>query len=352
MGNITKKTRAPRIEETADYARFTSSRGNRPVDTGGRRALRQSMERYGWLAAFPMMVRRDGDMLVIVDGQHRFAIAQEMGLPVRYVAEERDIDVALINNGCSTWKHADYASSWAQRGNAEYQKLIDFSAANGVSLGIGVALLDGTGYVQDNTAAMRRFKDGQFKVREGSVAQADRICAIIREARALKRAPASSSFIRAAMLCCALPEFDDERFRKNLTHCPEKFLAFSGLDAVLTMFEDIYNHRQRMLFPLRVAVANAAKEAKEKAAHDERLIAERAARRREAEAERLRRLENCAGRVAEYAAARRAPTSVLIASRALGLPYRLITEAARAFGLYTVRPGGYIIVKAEAATEN
>ena len=102
MENSTKKPKSPRIEETADYALFTSGKGNRPVKAGGRRALRDSMARYGWLPAFPMMVRRDSGMLVIIDGQHRFAIAQELGIPARYVVDNREVDVALINNGCST----------------------------------------------------------------------------------------------------------------------------------------------------------------------------------------------------------------------------------------------------------
>ena len=184
-----------------------------------------------------------------------------MRIPVRYVVEEREVDVALINNGCSMWKHADYAKSWAQRGRADYQRLIDFSTTNKVSLSVAVSLLDGGGYAGD-AGALLRFRNGNFRVREHALENALRVCAIIRAARELRR-KTSTVFIRAAALCCWLPDFDGARLRKSIAHCPEKVLSLAGLDATLTMFEDVYNHRQRELFPLRVTVLTAIKESRD-----------------------------------------------------------------------------------------
>ena len=176
---------------------------------------------------------------------------------------------------------------------------------------------------------MRAFRDGKFRVCEDASANASRVCAIVRAARGLGSA-ANATFIRAATLCCSLPDFDDARLLKGMAICPEKLLPFAGVDATLTMFEDIYNLRQRTLFPLRVAVTNAVKKARDQ---DPARIAAR-----------QKKLADCAARVVAFVAERRAPTSVLTASRALKISYRIITEAARAAGLYVVKPGGYITV--------
>src|SRR6056297_915954 len=81
------------IKTTTDYSLFSMMDQNRDVDMDNRKVknLAKSMQQYGWLNAFPAMVRTSGKKLIIIDGQHRISVAREYGIPVKYVIEEKEI---------------------------------------------------------------------------------------------------------------------------------------------------------------------------------------------------------------------------------------------------------------------
>jgi ParB-like chromosome segregation protein Spo0J len=78
----TKKTaqKGREILKTSDYTLFRTIEGNRNINLLHLNRLRQSMlEKY----LFTIIIVNEN--MEIIDGQHRFTVCRELGLPVYYV---------------------------------------------------------------------------------------------------------------------------------------------------------------------------------------------------------------------------------------------------------------------------
>jgi hypothetical protein len=230
------------LTSTKNYDLFFRSRENRPVHIDKHKNLRKSMDKYGWIPAYPMHVVRDAaGRLVIVDGQHRFEIAKELGLAVWYVVGDESVDVAVINNGQKPWKIPDYVGSFQQRGIADYVKLQAFVEKHKIPLSTAIALLSGTvsyGNVKD------AFTQGRFKIIDE--AYATRACFIVNAIRKYNRRSVSSNLIDAIAACCRVDYFDVDRLVNGIERCPEKIVSYSTRAAMLAMLEEIYNFGRAM----------------------------------------------------------------------------------------------------------
>lgn len=135
-----------KIQTTKNYRLFHRHEGeNREVDIGKHYRLRESMKRYGFLRSFPIVCYRDKDgNLYVKDGQHRLAIAEELGLSVWWVEETVNFDPAITSSAAKGWVHKDYAVKFASSGIAAYQELLDFSERFRVTVSLSATLLAGT----------------------------------------------------------------------------------------------------------------------------------------------------------------------------------------------------------------
>jgi hypothetical protein len=233
MAKGVKKT----ITATKNYRLFHRSEENRALDLKKHRKLYDSMKLYGFLACFPIVCVRDskGD-LIVKDGQHRLAIANELGLPVYYIESTEDFDVAVINCTPKTWALRDYAEKFASNGLKCYQEGIDFSDRFNIAIGTAFALLAGN---TSFTNCKPAFIGGTFKVRDRE--WAERVAAVFSSACALSKQVNNERFILACMAACRVKEFDAARFLHGAERCREKLVAYSTRDAYLDMMEEIYN---------------------------------------------------------------------------------------------------------------
>jgi hypothetical protein len=240
------------IASTKNYSLFDRSRENRPVNLSNRHRLRASMKEYGWLKAFPMFAQRTTNgRLIIIDGQHRFEIAKELGVAVRYIVDETKVDVVKLQGGAS-WVPKDYAGSFAQRGLKDYERVIEFAEKHNVPLTTAAALLAGTVcFGNVNTS----FRDGSYKVKDELFA--DRVATIFSHMNAYGRFTSKRSCVDAIAACCRVGFFDVRRFLNNVKRCPEKLQPYATRDAVLLMMEEIYNYAQSKRVGLKAAAENA-----------------------------------------------------------------------------------------------
>lgn len=242
------RTKAKKINITKNYRLFTRSDDNRPLDMRKHRKLEQSMKKYGFLSCFPIVCHRVGDakQLVVKDGQHRLALAETLSLPVHWIEEDVDFDIADVNNAARTWGIRDYAMKHAANGLTDYREGLEFCDIHGIPIGNAFALLHGTssfGNIRD------AFVSGEFRVRDREWADAVagiygplcRMCPALKNARLLE----------ACMSVCRVKEFDAKRLLHNAERCREKLVAYSTRDAYLQMLEDIYNFGRAKLVGLR-----------------------------------------------------------------------------------------------------
>ena len=115
--NGTSTRQVATVQETRDYARFSLMELNRDVNRQHVERLKQSFERDYLLA--PILVNENFE---IVDGQHRFTAAKEMGLPIRYVvANGYTIEhVKMLNHEGKNWSVMDHFMSYVKQGVPAY----------------------------------------------------------------------------------------------------------------------------------------------------------------------------------------------------------------------------------------
>ncbi|MBE3118322.1 MAG: ParB N-terminal domain-containing protein [Candidatus Atribacteria bacterium] len=246
-----------KLTATKDYSLFHNSLDNRPVNLKKRKKLVRSMLNHGFIPAYPIhCVRREG-VLYVRDGQHRLAVAEQLGLPVWYVTTDYDeVDIAEINSTQEIWKLPAYAGSFAARGKHDYQVAINFAAEHKLPLGVTAGLLS-SGH-RGGSDNLCKFKAGAFKVMNLDAAQ--RVANLYARIRESNPKVNGTCILGALSSVCAVPEFEDSRLMHAVAAYPERVKQAGTLDGYLEMLEDVYNyHRQASRLALRFNANNLAR---------------------------------------------------------------------------------------------
>lgn len=228
------------IHQTHDYKKFVLSEQNRDVNPSALTRVKNSMEKYGWLKAYPMhVVSRDG-RLAIIDGQHRFSAAQKLNLPVFYVVcqEEEDFKISDINLAQRPWTNVDFATSYHNQQNPHYTKLIDFSQRHGLPIGICAKILMGIG---GRGTATHEIRDGRFRVRNLEVAE--KIGAIVSRIKKVVPWGANSNFVSALVKATSVKGFDCSHFLAKAEANPGLLILQPTIESFLDLIEKVYNYR-------------------------------------------------------------------------------------------------------------
>jgi hypothetical protein len=238
-----------KIQSTRNYRLFKRSDENRVVDIKKHKALMNSMKEYGFLKCFPIIAHRNGaKQLTVKDGQHRLTIAEILNLPVHWIEDDSDFDIAAINSTAKVWQVGDYAMKFAANGVQSYQEAIEFATEHNIPLTIACGLLAG----QSAWRHMKHgFTRGQFKIThrdwaESVVSVYGPLCQMSRDVRNVR-------FLQACMAACRVTEFEPQRLLQNAKRCREKLVSYSTREAYLDMLEDIYNFGRAKLFGLKAA---------------------------------------------------------------------------------------------------
>lgn len=211
------------------------------------------MEKYGWIPAFPMLVHRTNSALEIRDGQHRFVIAQELGLDVWYVECEDGYDIAIVNQPQQPWKIRDYADSFAKRGVGDYAEVLDFAGHAGMTVGDAASILAGnTSFSNIRT----EWVSGEYRITDRD--HAERVAYLYASLRRISRAAVDKAMRLALIAVARVPGIDYRRLVHNAEALPERLVKYATRDAALNMLEDVYNYRHHgEKYPLKVAAENA-----------------------------------------------------------------------------------------------
>lgn len=126
---------------TSDLDLFKISDENREVNDGHLRRLTKAISFKNLLSDFPILVTKD---MVIIDGQHRYLAANELGLPIyyRFAQDTQWGDLGFANANVKKWTLEDYLHYWIVREVAPYIRLQEFLDENPhMTLGIVVQLM-------------------------------------------------------------------------------------------------------------------------------------------------------------------------------------------------------------------
>lgn len=241
-----------KIQVTKDYSLFGMVAKNRPLNLSRRKALRASMQSHGFIPAYPIHVVRVNGRLMVQDGQHRLAVAQELGLPVFYVVCETECDIAAINNTQKPWNMNDYAGCFRAEGNPNYAELMEFCSQHHISTSIAVGMLGNQSHARN---LLNAFKRGDFRVR--SREKADRVANLYNQIGELNPSIKTKFFIGALMAAVLIQDFDDAQLLRGAQRMPEMLKKYGTREGYLDMIENLYNFGRKTKRAIRIEAENA-----------------------------------------------------------------------------------------------
>lgn len=250
------------VNISTEYSKFKLSIENRDINLKKNRAkkLRESLKSNGWIPSFPMTVRNNGGKLTILDGQHRFSIARELGMPVKYVIIDQDFDISEINNTQDTWKLTDYLSRWQKDGREAYIEIEEFMRIHqNITLSMAISLLGGNNHA--NTALRNKYKEGDFRITAKTRGKAYQIANAFESIIEVNKDAKHNNLLKALYKCFHVDSFDSSRLIEQCEKNPTMIQPYSRTEDWLDLVQEIYNHGKKSnRIPLRFQAEEAMKE--------------------------------------------------------------------------------------------
>jgi hypothetical protein len=147
------------LQKTKDYSIFKKNKCNRILDTSNLARIRQSILTQNLLELRPIVVNSD---MEVIDGQHRLAVAQELGLEIFYLIDvkAKDENIILLNCNQKSWNASDYLNYYINQGNQEYIRFNQFLEKHHLVISNALLLLLKNG--MDTRASFEIFRTGNF----------------------------------------------------------------------------------------------------------------------------------------------------------------------------------------------
>lgn len=125
--------------KTKNYSKFVFSKQNREVKTKTVLSLKESMTKFGFIPGRPVLITKEW---VIVDGQHRFLAARDLGIEIEFeILEGNYLDKMIyLNSTQSNWTLEDYVNSYASQNIDCYRKLLKFKEKYDLNLSSAITI--------------------------------------------------------------------------------------------------------------------------------------------------------------------------------------------------------------------
>jgi len=255
------KDEKPKLHATSDYSLFVFMRSNRPVDTNCRkyRALVESMKQYGFDPGHPIKVRRNEcGKLEVVEGQHRFTAAKELGLVVYYIITTNEIPITVVNATIKPWSSKDYGLSYVNtpfHPNREQYKLVMGLADDIGMTPLAVASIYSNTTHKGNVAKV--WAQGKYKITSADFA--DKVVDQFRKMALIDKRYQRESYLYGVFRLLLLHDIDTDRFIKNFSKLARETYPASTMESINKHFEDIYNHGKRDRRPIQFEIDESQK---------------------------------------------------------------------------------------------
>lgn len=227
-----------KVYETTNYSKFNTLKGNRAIDETRKTKIRDSIKNVG-LVRYPILCN---EKMEIIDGQARFAVCKEDGLPVYYIIEPGiGIDECIhmnINQG--NWKIMDYINSYASRGNTNYIRLLNFLNDNPK---YQYATKIWTVFHSDSSNKVEVIKSGRATVTNQAIESAQELLDFFDNFDGVMT-NRKKEFYTAIGYCYEFPEVDNVRLIKKLENS-RAFVNIADTQDAMGVIEDEYNRRLR-----------------------------------------------------------------------------------------------------------
>lgn len=224
------------ILETKTYTKFKFMGNNRELQPNHIAALKTDLQERGQLT--PIVVN---ELMEVIDGQHRVVALTELGLPISYIVVPglRIGDALAMNILQKGWSIDDYAHSYADSGNINYQRYLalkdEFGFSNSITLHA----------ISVGDTVFKKFRQGELDLNENKLADATQRLTALESVMEWATMVATRPFAIAFFDILASPEYDQERMERKLATVGRSLLkALATPEDNRRMLEEIYNHGQ------------------------------------------------------------------------------------------------------------
>lgn len=230
------------VHTTTDYFLFKSVEGNRNKNLLHINRLKKSMSEIYLFTAIIV-----NENFEIIDGQHRFDVIQELGLPLNYICCEGYglNEVHILNQNSKTWNADDYLQGYCKLGYDHYIEYLKFKNKFNFGHNECMLLLGGS----ENGPNIKKFYNGDFQIKDYNKAyeKASKLVMIGKYYEGYQR----RSFVRTMNTVLDKPQFDFTQFLQKLKVQPTALQDCNDMDQFKLLIEEIYNYRSREKINLR-----------------------------------------------------------------------------------------------------
>ena len=199
--------------------------------------ITRSMKRLGFVATTPIVVN---EQMEIIDGQHRFQAAKNLGIPFYFLVDDRLKvgDVREMAKAAAAWSFDDYVTSHVRQGNADYIRLRDLKELSGLgwSAFMHGAFADYRGREEDIAL-------GRFNLSERKEAEIIDFLAKFDIFKPIYKYWMHRGFVVACAIIFSHANYDHEQMKARLEYQSTRLVRCANAEDYVKLLESIYNYK-------------------------------------------------------------------------------------------------------------
>lgn len=225
------------IKCSTDYEQFTSSVEQRLMKPNLVAKITASMKKFGFIPTTPIVVDKNNRIL---DGQHRFQSARNLGIAFYFVvADHMPIDtIREMAKASASWDFGDYVTSHIHQGNDNYIRLRDLKELSGLGWS---AFMNGC--FTDGKTRRDDIILGRFSLTERNEADIMDFLGKFDLLKSLFAGWGNRSFVIACAVCFSHPNYNHDQMKQRLKYQSTMLVRCPNAEAYVKMLETIYNYR-------------------------------------------------------------------------------------------------------------
>lgn len=251
MNKVKKQQFNPIINTTYDYAKFKNLKGNRNLNQLHLKRLKESIKSK---LLFTLLIVNE--RMEIIDGQHRFYVLKELGLPIHYVVVYGYgvKEVQILNANMSNWNKNDYLDGFVKAGMEDYIKFKEFKDYfKDLNFGICIKILSGNlekkKRVDGVLISTKDFNNGNFKIND--LQKGYRIANMITDFKSVFPKYADTSFCLTLLSIFEHKNYDHKKMLHKLTLQPSALIQCKTQEQYKIKLEEIFNYKSLSKVSLR-----------------------------------------------------------------------------------------------------